>query len=296
MSLTPYLSAMALPRRIRSRLSVKRRLLEMVQHLVHRPVLHLLAQVGRLAAADAVGHVRSNRQRIGVFGGVAEAEYAFRHRRVARLRRQHAHEPLVAAENVLPDLEDLQRPLSRKVPRGLAALVLGGQAQGDALLTGVVGLLKLPVPDFVGVLDVNHQLRAEPFLDQTREVADVIVVGQMRDAKPRGDHLLVAQLDHPLQRHSAFRERRVLQRRPLAPLADFRAVGVHPVHEPEAGEALPAFQKVRMERVFFPSLLEAGHDDANVADRPLGLVSWSCSEKPPLLASTSIRMRPAWPP
>ena len=128
-------------------------------------------------------------------------------------------------------------------------------------------LLELPVPDFVRVLDIDLQRRIEPLFDHLGEVADELVICQVRHAEPRVDLLPVAQLDHPFQRHAAFREGRMLQRRPLAPSADLRTVRVHPIHEAKTGEAFPPLEEGRMERVLFPRLLEAGHDDVDVADR-----------------------------
>ena len=60
------------------------------------------------------------------------------------------------------------------------------------------------------------------------------------------------------------------ERRPLAPFADLGTVGVHPVHEAEASETLPAFQEGRMKRILFPRLLETGHDDVEAATPPAG--------------------------
>ena len=195
--------------------------------------------------------------------GILELDDPFGHVRVGALRGQHADQPPGAAEHLLPDAEDLDRAVRRETPAGLPRLV--GKAQLLALLAGPAALLELAVPDFVGILDVHLSLRFQPLLDQLGEPPHEIVVGQMRDAKPGVGVQTIGQIDHDFQGHALFRERRVVGRRPVRPVAELRAVGVHPVHEPQASHALPPLQEHRMERILLVRLLKTRHDHANVA-------------------------------
>lgn len=242
--------------------------LDVVEDLIDGPPCDLICG-GFSVRADVEADVGCDCEGVGVFVGILELYDALGDVGVGRLGGEDSDESFVSSEDLCKYFEDLHGSIGGVSPAGLPWFFC--KAEVFALLAGIFALWEHSVPGFVGVFDVDFQVRVEAILYHKCEVADVVVVGEMWDAEPWVCIEAIGQVDEQLECYAFFAEGCVGELRALRPSADFGAVGVHEVHEAEAGDAVPSFEKDGMPGIVFVCIDGAGHDHADVADVILGV-------------------------
>ena len=82
---------------------------------------------------------------------------------------------------------------------------VGRKSFGEALGLGILRLVELTIPHFVGKFDAGHQRRVECVADHRCHLQDVVVICQVWHVKPRFTPRVIGKLDLILHRHAVGR-------------------------------------------------------------------------------------------
>ena len=139
--------------------------------------------------------------------------------------------------------------------------------QFHSLLFCVPALLKLPVPDLVGVLNVDFQMRIQMRSDRLCHFTHEFIVRPMRHTEPGICVQVIRQFAEKLQRNAFFRKRRIADHRSVGPFFEFRAVCVLKIHESDGVDAFPACDERRIPHSAGPFrfVFKAGTEDLKIA-------------------------------
>ena len=151
------------------------------------------------------------------------------------LRGQNMDEPAAvgASELLLEDGEDVAGAAAGEFLSGLPAVRIEPERLPAILHVG--RLAEDAVPSFVGILDVELQGWVHRVAVKPRGLADVIVIGCVRNADPAVLARQVGQRDGVFMRRALGARLRVREfRRALRPVRHRVEIGLQPIHESQA--------------------------------------------------------------